>query len=149
MLIVLTYAFSLSIRPSFKLNIYNRCLNIDLISPTYVTDGLECHRPPEYKVCAGSMMRSGFISEWDNRFYTVLIYRLQRRKPHASTEINEDALNATHLLTIWRAESDGLHAKLLVVEHVEGFIWNEKDLKELYEKNIESLELHPGPATEM
>jgi hypothetical protein len=150
MLNVLIYAIRLGIRPSFKLSIHNQCLNVDLIAPTYFTDNwLECHRPPDYKVYAGDITRPGFISGINHEFYAVLIYRFQRRRLHNPSEISEDTSNTAHLLVIWRFESKKLFADVLVIEHDIGFIWNEGDLKKLYDKNIGLSMLHPGSATEI
>jgi hypothetical protein len=151
MLNVLMYTVRLSVQPSIKLNIHNQCLNFDLVSPTYVTDGcLECHRPFDYKVCAGDLTRSGFISKWDNEFYTVLIYRLQRRQRHELNEISKDTSSVSHLLVVWRlSKYNGLNADVLVVEYDEKLIWNEGDLKKLYDKNIDPFRLHPDSVTEI
>jgi hypothetical protein len=137
MLIMLIYAISLSIRPSFKLTIHNQCLNVSLTPPVYVTgDGLECHRPPDYKVYAGDTMKSGFIIKSDNVSYGVLIYRLQRKQSHESTEIGKDTSNVVHLLVIWKIpDSKMLYADVLLIEHTEALIWNEDNLNKLYHKN--------------
>jgi hypothetical protein len=86
-----------------KVNIHNQCSNAYLISPTYITSyELECHRPPDYKVHAEDKMRSGFIIKWDYESYGVLIYKLQRRRSHEFTEINEDTSDAAHILLVWK-----------------------------------------------
>jgi hypothetical protein len=91
MLVVLMYAFSLSIRPIFKLNIHNQCLNVNLVSPIYViSNGLECHKVPDHNVRAGSMTRSSFIiHKTGNESFGILIYRLQRRQARKPTEIGK------------------------------------------------------------
>jgi hypothetical protein len=49
-MIMLTYAISLSIQPSVKLNIHNQFPNVDLVSPMYVTcEESEFHRRPSIK----------------------------------------------------------------------------------------------------
>jgi hypothetical protein len=121
-----------------------------LVSPTHFTDyDLECHRPPDYKVYAGDTTRSGFISQVNNEFCAILIYRLQRKQLHEFTETSEDMSNTARLFAIWRAFESKLYAAVLVVEYNEGFIWNKNDLKELYDNNIYSSMLHPGFATEI
>jgi hypothetical protein len=144
------YAVRLSIQPSIKLNIHNQCLNIDLVSPTHFTDyDLECHRPPDYKVYAGNITKSGFISMSNSGFYVVLIYRLQRKQSHEPSETSKDTSNATHLLVIWKFEYEKLRADVLMVEHDMRFIWNEDNLKKLYSNNIRPFGLHSGFATEI
>jgi hypothetical protein len=70
-------AVRLLILPSFKLNIHNQCLNFDLISPTYINSRrLECHKAPNYKVCAGDTMKSSFMVKSDKAFYGALVYEL-------------------------------------------------------------------------
>jgi hypothetical protein len=151
LLMVLMYAVSLHIRPSFKLNIHNQCLNIDLISPTYFTDyGLECHRSPNYKVCAGDIMSTGFISEEGGWFHTALIYRLQRRLSRESSDISKDTSSVVHLLVVWEVTgSDKLYTDVLVIEHDEGFIWNKKSLRDLHLENIYSVRRRPDSTTEI
>jgi hypothetical protein len=79
MLIMLIYAVRLDIYPSVKLNIENKCSNVNLISLTYFTDDmLECHRPPGHNVFAGDTMKSGFIIKSYDTSYGALIYRLQK-----------------------------------------------------------------------
>jgi hypothetical protein len=151
MLIVLIYTIRLSIKPSVKLNIHNQCSNIDLISPTYHLDvNVDCHRPPDYKVCTGDITRSGFISRSEKNFYAVLIYKLQRKQPGSSTEMSKDTSRAAHLLVVWRLSwRNEFHADVMVVEYDKGHIWKDDDLKKLYHENIYSSKLYPGTATEI
>jgi hypothetical protein len=148
MLIVLMYTVSLAIRQSFKLDIHNQCLNVDLVSPTYTTDDeLECYRPPNYKVCVGDIMRSGFIIKWKRKSYGALIYRLQKEQSHESTEASEDASNAVHLLVVWEIdEFEKLCADALLVECDKRFDWEKDNLKELYLKNSDLFRLLPDSA---
>jgi hypothetical protein len=148
---MLIYAFRLSILPLTKLNIHNQCLNIDLVSPEYSTDvWLKCHRPPDYKVCAGDAMRSSFIiSRPGNVSCGVLIYRLKRRQLHEYIEINEYTSNAVHLLVVWSvSESNELYVDVLLVEHDKRFDWNKDDLKDFYRENFDQFRLSPDSATE-
>jgi hypothetical protein len=137
MLSILIYAARLNIRPSFKLNIRNQCLNVDLVFPTYITsEELDCHRPPNYEVYAGDTMRSGFIITSDDASYGALMYELQRNQSHESTEISEDISSTIHLLVVWEiSESEELCADVLLVEHDEGIDWDKYDLEEVYRKN--------------
>jgi hypothetical protein len=150
MLIVLTYVLSLPIPPSVKLNIHNQCLNVDLVSPTYITDSwLECHRPPNYKVCAGDTMRSSFIIKPNHELYGALIYKLQRQT-HASTEIDEDTLNTAHLLVFWEIyKFEWLRTDVLLVEHDKGFDWNKDDLEDLYHKNSDQFRYFTNSDTDI
>jgi hypothetical protein len=142
MFIMLTHTVRLAIQPSFKLIIHNQSLNVDLVSPTYITaNTLDCHRPPDYKVCAGDTMRSGFIINLDNAFCGVLIYKLQRRQSHESTDVFKDTSSTTHLLMAWEFSEYKLCTDVLLVEHDEGFDWEKDDLGELYRKNINRFRL--------
>jgi hypothetical protein len=134
MLIVLMYVFSLSIKPSVKLNIHNQCLNVDLESPIYINSNeSECHRPPKYKVCTGDIMRSAFILESDDTFIgSVLIYNLQRKQTHEFTEFGKDTSSAVHLLVVCGTFKSKLEADVLLVEHDKGFDWNKDALVKLY-----------------
>jgi hypothetical protein len=150
MLIVLMYAVRFRARFPLKLNIHNQCLNVDLVSPIYFTRcDLECYRPPDYKVCAGDITRSGFISRKGKEFYGILIYRIQRRQSHESTEISEDTSSAAHLLVAWRFDSNDLYVDALMVEYDEGFIRDEYKLRKLYDENIYLSILHLGSTTEV
>jgi hypothetical protein len=146
------YAVSLWVPPSFKLNIHNQCLNVNLVYPIYITgSNLECHRPPNCKVYAGDTTRSGFII--NSRFresYGALIYKLQKRRPHKSSEISKDTLNAVHLLVFWKfSKLNELYADILMVEHDKRFIWNENNLKNLCRKNFKPFKWHSGSTIEI
>jgi hypothetical protein len=137
MLMVLIYAVSLSIQPSFKLNIHNQCSNVDLVSPTYATsDELECYRAPDHNVCVGGMTRAGFIIYKPGSLsYIVLIYRLQRKQQHESTGISKDTSNISQLLVICKfSESQESYAGMLLVEHDKKLDWDEDKLKQLHQK---------------
>jgi hypothetical protein len=150
MLILLIYIVSLAIRPSFKLNIHNQCLNVDLVSLAYITGvELDCHRPPDHKVCAGDTMRSGFIIKLSNQSYGVLIYKLQRKQLREFNKISEDTPSAIHLLAVWEiSESEELCADVLLVRHDNEFSWEENNLKELYRKNNNRFRMFSRSVTE-
>jgi hypothetical protein len=129
------------------LNIHNHCSNVDLVSPIYNIDiDLECHRPPDYKVCAGDTMSSGFIIKSDGVSYGALIYRLQRKWSHRSIKIGKCTSSIAQLLVVWRiSKFKELYADVLLVEHSERF--NKDNLKVLYHKNINQFRLCPDSAT--
>jgi hypothetical protein len=150
MLIVLTYGVSLTIQPSFKLSIYNQCLNVDLVSPVYITDRRsECYMAPNQKVYAGNMMRSSFIIKSGYESYGALIYRLKRKQSHKSIKIGKDTSIVAQLLVIWRiSERKELYADVLLIEHDKELDLDKKHLKELRYKNISQLRMYPAPAIE-
>jgi hypothetical protein len=149
MLIVLIYTVSLLITPAVKLNIHNQCLNIDLVSPMYDTScGAECYKPLNYKACARDIDGSIFMIGLDDEYNGVLIYELQRRQSHTSTEIGKDTLNVIRLLVVWSVKYMKLYADVLLVEHDKVFNWNEDNFKKLYRKNINQFRLFSGSATE-
>jgi hypothetical protein len=138
------------------MNIYNQCLDVDLVSPTYDIDiDLVCHRPPDYKVRAGDTMRSafiidehGFIARLGTVSYGILIYRLQRKRLHESTETGEGISSATHLLVVWEISiSNKLYADVLLVKHDKRLDWNKNDLRKLCDKNINQFMLCPDSST--
>jgi hypothetical protein len=143
MLIVLIYTVGLPIPLLVKLNIHNQCLNVDLVSPTYTTTNeLECHRPPDYKVRAGDTMRSNLMVKSYYKPYGILIYKIQIKQEHESTE-TEDISNDVHLLVAWKfSEFKKLFADVLLVEHAKDFVWNEDKLKKPYYKNHGQLRKH-------
>jgi hypothetical protein len=147
-LIALMYAISLSIQSSFKLNIHNQCLNVDLVSPMYITYGwLEGCKPPDHKVHAGDIMSSSFIIErLDDESVGTLICKLQRRQSYA----DRGAANVVQLLVVWRiSESKELYVDVLLVEHDKVFIWNKDNLSDLYHKNINQFRLYSDPIIEI
>jgi hypothetical protein len=147
-LIILIYVVRLYIQPSVKLNI--KCLNIDLLSPTYVTDvGLECHRSPDDKVCAGGTMKSSFIIKSGDWSCGALTCRLQRRQSHESTGISENTSSTTCLLVVWGvSEFNKLYVTVLLVEH-EGADWSKDNLEALYRKNANRFRLYYTSITEV
>jgi hypothetical protein len=140
----------LPIRPSVKLNIHNQCSNFDLVSPAYIThDRSECYRTPGHKVYAGDTMKSGFIIKSNDVVDGALIYKLQRRQSHESTEIGDDISSAAQLLVVWRiSEFKKLYADVLLVEHDERLDWNKYKLGKLYRENIDQFKLYPVPVIE-
>jgi hypothetical protein len=144
MLIVLMYTVRFFICPSFKLSIHNQCLNVDLVSPTYITDNrLECCKVPDHSVYAGDTMKSSFVIKSRNESYGILIYRLQRRQLHENAKTNEDITNAAYLLIVWRIlKFRGLYADVLLVKHKKGFDLDKDDLKELYHENTNRFKLY-------
>jgi hypothetical protein len=150
MSIVLIYAVRLNIRPSFKLNIRNQCLNVGLVSPIYIaSEELDCHKPPNYKVYAGDTMRSAFIIMLHNQSYGALIYKLQKKQSHESIETNEDISSVIHFLVVWEISgSKKLCTGVLLVENDKVFVWDKDDLGKLHSKNINRFRLCPDSATE-
>jgi hypothetical protein len=151
MSIMLMYASRLCIQPLIKLNIHNQCFNINFVSPVYITDSeLECYMPPDYKVCTGDIMRSGFaINESGNGSGAALICKLQKKQPHKSIEIGENTSNTVYLLVVWRiSKFNELYADVLLVEHNKGFDWNGDNLEKLYRENISRFRLYPVPVVE-
>jgi hypothetical protein len=136
MLLVLTYTVSLNIPLSFKLSIHNQCLDVDLVSPTYInTNRSECHRPPKYKVHAGDTMRSAFTIESSDVSAGALIYKIQRKQTCESTEIGKDISSTAHLLVIWEAFRSKLYIDMLSVVCDKNFDWEKDNLEELYCNN--------------
>jgi hypothetical protein len=150
MLIVLIYALSLPIQPSVKLSLHNQCLNVDLISPTYITgEELECYKPPDYKACVGNTISSSFIIKSGNESDGALICKLQKKRMHGSTEAGEDTSSATHLLVVWKiSKSNELYVDVLLVEHDKVFDWDKDNLKYLYHKNFGRFKWFTDSATE-
>jgi hypothetical protein len=142
MLIILMYIVSLSIESLFKLNIYNQCSNIDLVSPTYAAVNKSgCYRTPRHKVYAGDTVRSGFMIRPDGESYGALIYRLQRQS-HESTKTSEDTSSTVHLLVVWKIPTfEKLYADVLLVKHDKEFNWNKDDLTDLYHENVNQFRL--------
>jgi hypothetical protein len=150
MLIMLIYTVSLHTLSSVKLNIHNQCLNADLLSPTYVTgDELECHRPPDHKVCTCNTMRSAFIIKLDAKSYGALIYRLRRKQSHESTGTVKDTSSVACLLIVWEISgSKELCADVLLVKHRKGFEWNKDNIGKLCSENSGKFRTFYDSATE-
>jgi hypothetical protein len=118
------------------------------VSPAYIVHGwLECCKAPDYKVCAGNIMRSGFIIKSGNEFDGALIYKLQRRQSHESTEISGDTSSIAQFLVVWRiSASNKLYAAVLMVEYDKRL--DKDDLRELYHRNFGRFKLCPDATTE-
>jgi hypothetical protein len=152
MLTILMYVVSISASLSVKLNIHNQCLNVDLVSPTYFTGyDLKCHRPPDYKACAGETMRSAFmVCDSQDGSPGVLICELQKKQIHESIEIDKDTSNSVYILIIWKflSKSNELYADVLLVKHDKGSDWNKDSLILLRRNNMEQFELYAATITE-
>jgi hypothetical protein len=141
------YSVRLSIPLLVKLNIHNQCLNVNLVSPAYIIGyGSMCYRAPGYKIYSGNVMRCSFINKSDNKSVNALIYKLQRRRSHASTEIDQDTASAAQLLVILTLSKFGSYADVLLVKHDKEF--NKYSLEELCRKNINQLRRYLGPVIE-
>jgi hypothetical protein len=96
-------------------------------------------------MCTDDTTRAGFIV-YEDIFpvtrsgitsFGVLIYRLQRKETHESTEICESSSSVIHLLVVWKySRSKKLYTDVLLVESDKRFDWNRDSLKELYRKNF-------------
>jgi hypothetical protein len=141
---------SLSIQSSVELRINNQCLNVNLVSPIHITGyRSEYYSAPGHRVYAGDAMRSGFIIDKSgNASYGALIYRLQRRQSHESTEIGKDTSSAAQLLVVWIISEFRPYVDVLLVEHDKRFDWDKDNLKKFYDKNINHFRLFPDSATE-
>jgi hypothetical protein len=138
------------IQPSVKLNIYNQCLNIDLVSPTYfISRELECYKPPDYKICSGCITRFAFMITWNRNPHGVLIYKLQKKQTHEYSNISEDTSSAVHLLVVWRIEHNKPFVDVLLVDMAKKSDWNEYYLMGLYRKNSNRFRLCHGSSTEL
>jgi hypothetical protein len=150
MLIMLMYVVRLRIKPTFKLNIHNQCLNIDLVSPKYSIPGLlKCHRAPDHKAYTGGVMRSSFIVKSEDLLSGALICALHRKPLHESVEVGKDTSSSAYLLVVWRiSRSKVIYADIQVIKSDEGFDWNEKNLRKFYSKNIDQFKPCPIPVIE-
>jgi hypothetical protein len=142
------HTISIELQLTMKVDIHNQCLNVDLVSPIYVTSSeLEFHKPPDHKMDAGDTIRPAFIIKSDDTSYGVLMYKLQRKQSHKSTEISEDTSSVAYLLAVWRvSESMELCSDVLLVEH--NGMFDKDSLEKLYNKNINQFRLCPNSVTE-
>jgi hypothetical protein len=144
------YTISFPNQTSFKLNIHNQCWNVDLVSPIYITNDLECYRSLNHKVYARDKMSSGFIIRWHGEPYSALIYKIQRRWLSARIKTCKDTATVAQLLVVWEiSESKKLYANTFLVEHDGGFDWDKNALEALlYHRNFDRSRLCPDSATE-
>jgi hypothetical protein len=124
---------SLALHLPISLNIYNRCQNINLISPVYFIHGGKWHAVPDQEIGINIVMRN--YLEFDSGrdiLEGVLVYKIQR-KHIKSDEFVQDESKNIQLLIVWHVEhTKRLNVRALLVEYDNEF---DKDkLRQLYQK---------------
>jgi hypothetical protein len=139
--IMLIYDISFKLQLPPCMNIYNQCSSIELISPVYFGNGAVCPKLFDQQIDIGIGMNVSFeIKTTQDVFEGALLYKLQRYSDSqynmdTTTKTNENEKTHVYMLAAWRVKSYKRFARIVLIEHAEGFTWNEDKLKKWYEKN--------------
>jgi hypothetical protein len=139
-IIMLMSTIRLDLQLPACVTIHNQCSNIKLVSPVYFGNSVVCSKLSDQQISIGTIMRNYFeIETTQDRPEGTLLYKLQRYSdsPHNMntliTENNE--AKCIQMLVVWKVKDPEPFAHVILVEHTKEFIWNEDELKKLYNKN--------------
>jgi hypothetical protein len=122
---MLIYIVSLTLQSAVDVTIHNLCADIELTSPVHFIKDAMCHILLPQHVDSESIMKISFRTSMDqDTFGGALLYRLQRK---------EDTSTNIRLLVIWGWKSYRFYSHVWLIEHESKFIWNEDELKRLYD----------------
>jgi hypothetical protein len=122
--------------------IHNQCLNTELMSSVYFSNGTICSELFNQQIDVDNEMKISFeIDTIKNKFESILLFKLQRHSKSQSnidtsnTEINKNKATHVHMIVAWKVKNARIFAYVALVEYAKEFTWNEDKLKKLYYKN--------------
>jgi hypothetical protein len=143
---ILICAASFALQSPISLNIYNRCREINLISPTYFIHGGRWNVVPDQEIDVNTVMRNRI--EFDTRqdiLEGILAYRIHRQHAESDQSI-QDGSKSIWLLVVWRVEyTKGLHVHALLVGNDKKLELDKDKLSELHQKCWHSLNVWINP----
>jgi hypothetical protein len=118
-----------------KLMLHHQFPGIELVSPTYVGDGVTCCLSPDQIVDTGSTMQTGFsIDSARAGSISALTYKLQRKNVDQFNEetISSEEATCVQLFMIWMVNSFKEFCVVLsLLEHDKDCIWGRDELMKL------------------
>jgi hypothetical protein len=141
---------------SMKVEILNKCSDIELVGPVHFSDGATCHMPLDQKTTPDGKLDTIFkINLGRITFEGALTCRLRKKgiisgqQPNSdATNIDENESKCVQLLVGWKLERfQDPRIYVLLVEHVEKFVWNEDTLRKQHNEFRGRLNVHNGAVT--
>jgi hypothetical protein len=140
-------------RAAMKVEIHNKCSDIELVEPAYFSDGAVCDMPPDQKVDPGNILNTAFRIEFGQLdFEGALLCRLRKKRTNSdqqpdtdTTNINEKWKSYVQLLVAWKVERfHEPRVYTLLGEHGERIDWTNDELKKQYNEFRGRLNVHNG-----
>jgi hypothetical protein len=141
---VLMCTVSLDLQLPACVIIHNQCLNTKLVSPIYFGNGAVCPKLSDQQIDIDAKMNASFeIYATQDDFESALLYKLQRySKPNIqsdtntlTTETNENKAKCVQIFIAWKMKESKPFIYAVLVEHIKEFIWNEDELRKLYDRS--------------
>jgi hypothetical protein len=138
---------------SMKVDIHNKCSNIELVEPMCFSDGAVCYTPLDQKVEPGGVLETVFrIKSIWGKSEGALLCRLRKKgadsdqqSDSGTTNIDEDWSNHARLLVGWKLERpQDLRVYMLLIEHGEKLVWTEDKLLKQHNDFRGRLRVHNG-----
>jgi hypothetical protein len=145
-----------AVQASMKVDIHNKCSNIELVEPVYFSDGATCDIPLDQKIEPNGALKTVFrIKFTRGKFEGAILYRLRKKgansdqQPDTETTSNgKNQPNRTQLLVGWKLERlQDPRVYMLLVEHEEKLVWDGNKLIEQHNEFRGRLNVHNGSVT--
>jgi hypothetical protein len=143
-------------RPKMKMQILNRCSDIELVDLLYFSSGAVCNKPLGRKAAPGGTLNTAFKIDLTRMFFEgALICRLMKKRANFdqqfdtdTTSIDKESSTRTQFLVGWKLERfrDPL-VYMMLLEHGEELVWNEDMLIKQYNEFLGRLNVHNGSVT--
>jgi hypothetical protein len=124
-----------------NVNILNQCLNTRLVSPIYFGNdavrlklsGKQIDFDAKMKTCSKS-------NATQDDFEGALLFKLQGysewyNMDTLTTETNRNEATHVHMLVACKMKDSEPFVRVALIEHIDGFTWDEDKLKKLYDRN--------------
>jgi hypothetical protein len=132
-----------------RLVIHHQFPGIELVSPTYVGNGVICCRPPDQRVDVGFTTQADFkINFSRGNPIDILMYEIKRKSTkrfNRNTTSSEDETTCTQLFIAWELKNSiEFCAFSSLIEHDKGCIWDGDNLMKLADwYNLTNIQYSP------
>jgi hypothetical protein len=142
---LLIYTVSLDLELSSCVTIHNQCSNIKLVSPVYFCNGTVYIKLSSRQIDIGTTTKIRFENDAaQDEFEGALIYKLQgyvesddqNNMDTLTTEVDENGEKCVQMLVAWKVKDAKPLLYVVLIEHAKEFIWDEDNLRKLYDKNL-------------
>jgi hypothetical protein len=139
---ILIYSVSHKLQLPTSIIIHNQCLNIELVSSVYFSNGAICSKLFDQQIDINAVMKIRFeIYATQDEFEGALLYKLQRKfhdqynMDILTTRVDKNEAKYVYMFIAWKMKDTKPFVHVVLVEHAGKFVWNEDKLKKLYDEN--------------
>jgi hypothetical protein len=156
--IMLMYTASLDLQLPACVTIQNQFPNIKLVSPVCFGNNAACPKLSDQRIDIDTGMYVSFeIYATQDDFEGALLYKLQRNigsddqrnTDTLSTETNKNETKCVQMFAAWKVKDSNPFLYVVLIEHAKEFIWNENELRILYNKNHNRLKKYDGTRSDI